>query len=39
MTRWRERLFARMSRNASNAADYFSLPAASTVAIGMRVEL
>jgi KUP system potassium uptake protein len=39
MTRWRERLFARMSRNASNAADYFSLPADSTIAIGMRVEL
>jgi KUP system potassium uptake protein len=39
MTQWRERLFARMSRNASNAADYFSLPAASTVAIGTRVEL
>ena len=39
MARWRERLFARLSRNASNAADYFSLPADSTIAIGMRVEL
>src|ERR687892_372314 len=39
MVRWRERLFARLSRNASNAADYFSLPADCTVTVGLRVEL
>lgn len=39
MARWRERLFAVLNRNATNAADFFSLPPESTVTIGMRVEL
>jgi KUP system potassium uptake protein len=39
MARWREHLFARLSRNATNAADYFSLPGDCTITVGMRVEL
>jgi KUP system potassium uptake protein len=39
MVRWREHLFALLSRNATNAADYFSLPPESTVTVGMRIEL
>ncbi|MFP3899369.1 MAG: potassium transporter Kup [Acidimicrobiia bacterium] len=39
MVRWREHLFALMSRNATNAADYFSLPPEATVTVGMRIEL
>ena len=39
MVRWRERLFAFMSRNATSAADYFSLPIDQTVEIGLGVEL
>lgn len=39
MARWRERLFALLSRNAGNAATYFSLPADQTVEVGITVEL
>lgn len=39
MALWRERLFALMSRNATSAADYFSLPPTRVVEIGMRVEV
>jgi KUP system potassium uptake protein len=39
MARWREHLFARLSRNASNATDYFSLPDDCTITLGTRVEL
>jgi KUP system potassium uptake protein len=39
MARWREHLFARLSRNATNAADYFSLPGDCTITVGLRVEL
>jgi KUP system potassium uptake protein len=39
MVRWREHLFALLSRNATNAADYFSLPPENTVTVGMRIEL
>jgi KUP system potassium uptake protein len=39
MARWRERLFVVMSRNATNAADYFKLPFDQTVEVGVAVEL
>lgn len=39
MAKWREHLFAFMSRNATPAANYFGLPADQTVEIGVQVEL
>jgi KUP system potassium uptake protein len=39
MARWRERLFAVLSRNSSTAATYFNLPAEQTVELGISVEL
>jgi KUP system potassium uptake protein len=39
MARWREHLFALMSRNATSAARYFKLPADQTVELGISVEL
>ncbi|MCL4832836.1 MAG: potassium transporter Kup [Caldilineaceae bacterium] len=36
---WRERLFALMSRNSTNAADFFSLPPNQVVELGTLVEL
>jgi KUP system potassium uptake protein len=39
MARWRERLFAVLSRNATSAATHFRLPADQTVEIGVTVEL
>jgi len=39
MVRWREHLFALMSRNATSAATYFGLPPAQTVEVGLAVEL
>ncbi len=39
MARWREHLFAFMSRNATSAANYFDLPPDRTTTVGMRVEL
>jgi KUP system potassium uptake protein len=39
MARWREHLFALMSRNASSAATYFGLPPEQTVELGLAVEL
>ena len=39
MARWRERLFAAVSRNAANAATYFNLPPDRTVTLGQQVEL
>lgn len=39
MARWREHLFAFMSRNATTAANYFGLPPERTTIVGMRVEL
>lgn len=39
MVRWRERLFALMSRNATGAADYFRLPPDRMFEVGTRVEL
>jgi len=39
MARWREHLFALMSRNATSAADYFKLPLDRTGELGVGVEL
>lgn len=39
MAPWRERLFSVLSRNATGAATYFSLPADQTVEVGVTVEL
>lgn len=36
---WRERIFAAMARNASNAAEYFKLPANRVLELGARVEI
>ncbi|HET6610977.1 MAG TPA: potassium transporter Kup [Kofleriaceae bacterium] len=38
MARWRKRLFARMSQNATSAAAYFGLPANRVVEIGAQIE-
>lgn len=39
MAMWRERLFVVMSRNATNAANYFGLPSDRVMTLGSRVEL
>ncbi len=39
MVRWRENLFAVMSRNARNATDFFRLPPDRVVELGSQVEL
>jgi KUP system potassium uptake protein len=39
MANWRERLFATMSRNAGDIADYFRLPGNSVVELGTRVQI
>ena len=39
MAIWRERLFARMARNARRATRYFSIPAHRVVEIGAEIEL
>lgn len=39
MPRWREHLFAMMSRNARNATDFFSLPPERVVELGSQVEI
>lgn len=39
MALWRERLFATMSRNAGNAADYFHIPANRVIEIGTQVQI
>jgi len=39
MARWRERLFAFLSRNAQPATAFFELPANRVVELGMQVEL
>jgi KUP system potassium uptake protein len=38
MMRWRKRLFAFMSRNASSATDFFGIPPDRVVELGARVE-
>lgn len=39
MAIWREQLFALMSRNARDAADFFRLPPEQVVELGIRVEM
>jgi KUP system potassium uptake protein len=39
MARWREHLFALMSRNATSAANYFRLPLDQTIELGVAIEL
>lgn len=39
MTQWQERIFATMARNASNAAEYFKLPANRVLELGTRIEI
>lgn len=39
MARWREHLFAVMSRNAQPATAYFRIPADRVVEVGMQIEL
>jgi KUP system potassium uptake protein len=39
MALWRERLFATMSRNAGNAAEYFGIPANRVIEIGTQIQI
>ncbi len=39
MVRWRERLFAAMSRNAGSVVEFFKLPSNSVVELGTRVQI
>jgi KUP system potassium uptake protein len=39
MSMWRERLFAMMSRNARDAADYFQVPRNRVIELGTQVEI
>ena len=39
MARWRERLFAVMSRNAVRATSFFRIPPERVVELGMQIEL
>ncbi|MFT3799651.1 MAG: potassium transporter Kup [Burkholderiaceae bacterium] len=39
MAMWRERLFATISRNAGNAAEYFKLPANRVIELGTQIEI
>jgi KUP system potassium uptake protein len=39
MAKWREHLFAIMSRNSGSASNYFGLPIAQTLELGLGVEL
>ncbi|MEK6243098.1 MAG: potassium transporter Kup [Pseudomonadota bacterium] len=39
MALWREKLFAMMTRNAGNAADYFKLPTNRVIELGTKVEI
>lgn len=39
MALWRERLFATMSRNAGNVAEYFKLPANRVIELGTRIDI
>ncbi|MBP8006858.1 MAG: potassium transporter Kup [Burkholderiales bacterium] len=39
MSRWRERLFSSMSKNAVKASDFFRVPANRVVELGTQVEL
>ncbi len=39
MALWREQLFAGMSRNARDAADYYRIPANRVIELGTQVEI
>jgi len=39
MSRWRERMFAAMARNAGNITDYFNIPTNRVIELGTRVEI
>jgi KUP system potassium uptake protein len=39
MARWRKHMFSFMSRNAADAALFFSLPANQVIEIGVRLEI
>ena len=39
MARWRERMFAAMSRNAGNITDYFNIPTNRVIELGTRVQI
>jgi len=39
MTQWQERIFSTIARNASNAAEYFNLPANRVLELGTRIEI
>lgn len=39
MARWRERLFAAMSRNAGSVVEFFKLPSNAVVELGARVQI
>ncbi len=39
MALWRERLFASMMRNATNAAHFFNLPANQVIELGAQIEI
>jgi KUP system potassium uptake protein len=39
MARWRERLFATMSRNSTSAAQFFNIPSERIAELGMQVDL
>lgn len=39
LAKWRERLFAAMSRNAGSAVEYFNIPMNSVIELGTRVHI
>jgi len=39
MAKWREQLFATMSRNAGGVVDFFRLPSNAVVELGTRVQI
>jgi KUP system potassium uptake protein len=39
LTRWRDRLFAAMARNAANVTDFFNIPANRVVELGTRIQI
>ena len=39
MTRWRERLFAAMNRNAGSVVEFFRLPDNAVVELGTRIQI
>lgn len=39
MARWRDHLFAAMSRNAGNAAEFFRLPDNAVIELGTRIQI